>query len=520
MRVILAGPVPTPEKSWVAVKLVACLGASIAVLASCGLSPDDEALFEGLDGQTSSGTVAGLGSTNSTSVSAAGGAASSSAGTAGGSGGVAGQGSGGAGADGGVEGSGGSDSGGSDSGGSDSGGSDGMGGSPASGGTSGTGGVGGVGGVQVGSGGVGGSGGTEMTSGSGGAAGGAGEHAGGGAAGWHGSGGQSSCEELTFTPRATTAYVLVDRSSSMSEEGFWEPVRDALIASALALEDRVRFGLSAFTGQDGLTCPLELDSTDSVRLFNAEAMAELLDVLEPPDPLGVKGETPTARAVAAVRAALASEPRPGETYLLLITDGNPDFCDDGDADCAADALVYELQQASKLGIEARLFHLAGGAASPARLGNFARAGRGLAAVGSSAAIYTDCESEAEWLSLWSTLERTEGQALGAYRLSAPSGSYVTLDASDPIALEATFGSEVADLVSCHIDLAHGELDAEQVERVRLELGAAVLDFGVPDGWRLNNGSEIEITGAACAQYRSLDAPELRISVDCEGFDEP
>ena len=417
-------------------------------------------------------------------------------------------------------------------GGSSTGGAEATGGSPSSDGSMGTGGMEGTGGSGTGGSGTGGMEGTGGSgtggsgtggsgtggSGTGGATGGAGEGSGAEHAGGAAGSGQTGCGELSFTPRAATVYVLLDRSSSMSDEGFWEPVRDAVIGSALALQDRIRFGLSAFTGQMGLTCPLELDSTESVQLFNAEAMAQLLDALEPPDPLDTKGETPTSRAVAELREVLAPDAKEGETHLLLITDGNPDFCDDGEAACAADALVYELQQAASSGITTHLFHLAGGSATAARLGNFARAGRGLAAVGNPAAIYAACETEAEWSSLWSALGRAQGQALGTYRLLGPSGSYVTLDAGDPAALEASFASEVADLLSCHVDVTDGELDAEQLSSVVVELGSEILERDAPDGWHLKSSTEIELTGAACAKYRAPDAPPLRFTLDCEGLD--
>ncbi|HEY6723195.1 MAG TPA: hypothetical protein VI197_04160 [Polyangiaceae bacterium] len=346
--------------------------------------------------------------------------------------------------------------------------------------------------------GSGGGGGTEAFGGAGGALGGA--------------GGASSCG---FEQRPNTVYFALDRSSSMGDDDFWDPVKEGLLDTVAAMQGRMRFGFAAFTGQAGSTCPLDLTAATSVKLDNLAGITSVLDPLEPPDPEGVKGETPTAAAVAAVRAELALDPSPGDVYVLLITDGDPDFCDDAEPACPSDALVYELQSAYLEGIETRVFNIAGGAATAARLGTFARAGRGLSVRGNSPNIHNTCRTDATWAAKLSALGRGAGQSLGSYVMGAPAGSYVTLDPSDSAALSATLTNEAAALLSCFFDLEGGTLGEGEESAVSVELAGQPLAYGDADGWTLYQGTLLELTGEACATYRSAAAPTLRIDVECD-----
>jgi len=424
------------------------------------------------------------------------------------------------------------------------GGSGGAGGTSTSDGSGGTGGAmstGGVGGATS-TGGVGGSGGTSGTS-SGGASGGAGgtsssggsggttastggvgggtggaggaEPLGGAGGALGGAGGASSCG---FEQRPNTVYFALDRSSSMIDDDFWDPVKEGVLDTVAALQGRMRFGFAAFTGQVGLTCPLDFTPATKIDLGNLAGITSVLDPLEPPDPEGVKGETPTAAAIAALRAELALDPSPGEVYVLLITDGDPDFCNDAEAACPSDALVYELQTAYLDGIETRLFNIAGGGATAARLETFARAGRGLSVRGNSQNIYNTCLTDATWAGKLSALGRGAGDSLGSYAMGAPAGSYVTLDPGDATALSATLTDETAALLSCFFDLAGGTLGAGEESAVSVELAGEPLEYGARDGWTLYQGTLLELTGEACTRYRSAAAPTLRIQVECDALE--
>lgn len=499
------------------------LGAVVAL--NCGGSPDDSPLFDSMDstltgGATLGGPTAtnagGASTTTTSSVSSNGDAASTLSTTTSGAGGTLGQGG-----SAGVGGSNGGDAGattgtpgGSSAGGSSTGGSAGIGGSSATESTTATEGTTatqGTTGTTTTTGDVGS---TSSSSGGGSSGGAGGTDAEGGAAGAGGAGGVGGCG-LGFEARPNTVYFALDRSSSMIDENFWDPVKEGVLDSVAAMQDRMRFGFAAFTGQSGLTCPLDLTAAADIRLENLAGISAVLDPLEPPDPEGVKGETPTAAAIAAVREKLALDASPGKVYVLLITDGDPDFCDDRDAVCPSDALVYELQAAYLEGVETRVFNIAGGAATASRLEAFARAGRGLAVRGNSQNIYDSCLTDATWAARLSELGGGEGDSLGNYVGAAPAGSYVTLDPGDAAALSTTLADATATLLSCLFDLEGGPLAEGEEAAVSVELAGEPLSYGDADGWTLHSGSLLELTGEACKLYRSASAPELDISIDCD-----
>jgi hypothetical protein len=130
----------------------------------------------------------------------------------------------------------------------------------------------------------------------------------------------------------------------------WEAVLEALVGEqgfVRELEFRVRFGLTLFTGVQPAMCPA-LD-TVTPDLARADAIAEALDTVGPPSE-EEKLETPTSAALATVTEQLSELSGDAPRYILLISDATPDFCDDSLVDCARDAVVATVQQASDLGI--------------------------------------------------------------------------------------------------------------------------------------------------------------------------
>lgn len=142
-----------------------------------------------------------------------------------------------------------------------------------------------------------------------------------------------------------TVMVLVDASSSMWDNQFWEPLREAVLGAVQELESEVSFGFATFTGRAG-TCPLELNTVD-IGLDSYEDIAEFYNAIEHP---GVATEGPTAAALYTMSAALQSNLNDSRKAILLVTDGNPDFCDTGQTECRADVTVRVLQDAAAAGI--------------------------------------------------------------------------------------------------------------------------------------------------------------------------
>jgi len=204
-----------------------------------------------------------------------------------------------------------------------------------------------------------GTGGAVIPSGTGGAAGGG---SGGATTPSDGGAADRACQmaEYTFAPKLPTVYLLVDRSGSMfacvgatdaqappcadHAMSYWARLQTSMLAVVRALDSQVRFGFATFNGTAGGTCPDVKKVAPAVG--NSAAIAALYDGL-PFRGNSDKWETPTRRTLEMIGAELAAIPDPGDKYILLVTDGEPDYCGDGNLLCPPDAVVAELQALKK-----------------------------------------------------------------------------------------------------------------------------------------------------------------------------
>src|SRR5262249_40564737 len=73
---------------------------------------------------------------------------------------------------------------------------------------------------------------------------------------------------------------------------------------------------------------------------------------------GPKLETPTGMTMNQnAIPKLASVQEPGGKYIVFVTDGEPDRCDDGTPECARDDVVAAVQSAYSMGISTLVFGL-------------------------------------------------------------------------------------------------------------------------------------------------------------------
>jgi hypothetical protein len=85
-------------------------------------------------------------------------------------------------------------------------------------------------------------------------------------------------------------------------------------------------------------------------LNNSTTIAALYDSLPFPTATAAKLEGPASASLANAAAALAADPTPGGKYIVWPTDGQPDYCDDANALCARDSVIFHLQKARAAGI--------------------------------------------------------------------------------------------------------------------------------------------------------------------------
>ncbi len=240
----------------------------------------------------------------------------------------------------------------------------------------------------------------------------------------------------------------------------WNATRDALLRSdgpIAELGARVSVGLAFYSNvNDEPACP-ELATPEVVRGDVASIKAAYAAQK-------TRDHQPTAEAVAALSARLV-EAGGGPKYLVLVTNGFPDTCEDVDANGrpeAVDAAVGAIEAAFERGVTTFVVGMSRDRGDLERLQRFALAGQGLPPGAAGPAYF----------------------APGAERDLAP-------------ALERMAFGERA----CSFSLA-APLSDEAAAQSRAALDGEALGFGAPDGWRLAQGGRaIELVDGACERIK-------------------
>jgi Mg-chelatase subunit ChlD len=319
--------------------------------------------------------------------------------------------------------------------------------------------------------------------GSGGSAGSAGSDVGGFASG---SGGATtgSCqhEDIVFKQQTPTVLLLVDRSGSMFDNGSWEPLKTAALAVVKGTQDKVRYGLLTFTGIAPAQCPLTTETDIALNNYDVIQAAYEAASMKP----GQKLETPTAMTIHTKAIPMLSNVMdPGGKYIVFVTDGEPDRCDDGIAECARDDVVGAVQDARKQGITTLVFGL-GPATYKQHLQDVANAGAG-----------EPVQSPGD-TALYACFGGDWKNAKGAYSATGGAAKYYTPDPSDEAALETQLSLAIDGAKSCTFDL-QGKI---QVDLANASEGKVLID-GVPipyddmNGWHMLDATTLTLSGAAC-----------------------
>ncbi len=434
------------------------------------------------------------------------------------------------------------------------GGSTGSGGLPATGGSPGSGGI-------VGNGGSVGTGGTPATGGSPGTG---GAHATGGSPGTGGStsvsdaGTDAACQtaDYKFVPQIPTVYLLVDRSGSMfnclsSSDQFcanmmdtsWYMLKTAIESVIVQLDSQVRFGFTTIWGTnpaDSGMCPsLQGMLTNNVppALNNAGTIAATYDGLPfPPTSTqpGVKFESPASESIGNVAAALVKDTDPGPKYIIFLTDGQPDYCDDSLALCAIDSVVYHLQVAQMagintvvFGIQTKNFDLPAGT-----LQAFANAGAGeptLAPLSSGLdinAFYDQCfnGNVAGWIADLnaSGKAKTRGTSLGTYSTTTmgPTKPFQPM-ASDESMLVSQLSAALAGVKSCSFDLSdvNGKsikVDTTKLAKASVKVEGTTVPQDATNGWSIDasSSSTLLLNGNSCTTWQMPNNNDISFAFPC------
>ena len=359
--------------------------------------------------------------------------------------------------------------------------------------------------------------------------------------------------ERRFEPNIPSVYLVVDRSGTMFDPivnnvSAWSALRGGVLQVMRELESNVSFGFAAFSGaalpavNGALQCNLEVPSVPPA-LNNYASIAALYEPLERPASPEQR-ETPTVLALAEIAEQLKADPGTGDKYILFVTDGEPDYCDNGNPICPPDSVVGLLQELAS-GVDASgvaqppIKTLVFGITSPTAsiredvLQAFANAGAGLPVLGLSQNanqapdpnfVYDQCSGVPGWAADFATTGKPamRGQTIGEYVYDATLAGNAAVyrpDPTDQAALTDQIRTALAAVKSCTFDL--GE-DGVQVDLARQDLGerARVIINGTPvpfdpaNGWSMESETTVTLAGAACDTWRD---PTVETSIQ---FDFP
>lgn len=290
--------------------------------------------------------------------------------------------------------------------------------------------------------------------------------------------------DVPFDAVTPSVLLLVDQSGSMNDAfgngTRWSVLYDALMnrmnGVVYTLRAEVRFGLMLYTSDDGFAggaCPM-LEEVP-LRLGNYVRIQNVYGSAVPAD----GGDTPTAEAIEAATTALTGFTEPGPKYVLLVTDGLPDNCEDADAHNAQSQAMSVAAAAAAASAGITLIpmglsdDIATQGAGPGHLQDLANAGAGM----------------------------TRGNAK----------YYVASD--DPDELAQQFQQIIGNVRTCLFDLT-GTVDPDQAHLGRVVLDGQPLDLDDPNGWTLKTPRQIEVLGDACDQIQS-SASRLTVTFPCD-----
>jgi hypothetical protein len=328
-------------------------------------------------------------------------------------------------------------------------------------------------------------------------------------------------KELNFVPKTPTVFVLVDRSGSMFEGANppWVPLKTGALQVIQELQASVAFGWGAFTGQAGVTCPDFQSVPPALNNYTA-----INAVYGPMGATGYKSETPVGEALPLVQQALSQSPATGDQYILFVTDGEPDFCDDGDSNCPIDDVVYHLQGLAAKGIQTILFGLQNGSVPPATLQAFANAGAAQPVAAPFASngtpesvmqVYYDCANWPGWKAEATAAGQTGMNLLGTYSATGGTAKYYQPDPTDQDALTAQLRSVLSGIKSCTFDLSDFTVDTTQLSEASVTVEGQVVPLDMTNGWRMDSSSELELVGDACTNWKLPTNTKIDFNFPCD-----
>jgi hypothetical protein len=347
----------------------------------------------------------------------------------------------------------------------------------------------------------------------------------GGSTGSGASAGACQAGGVEFVPKIPTVLMMVDRSGTMfNQQGDnpWTTLRDGVLPVVQQLDAQVRFGFIAITGEMSGMCPM-IDEVAPADNGYAAVAAKYMSLTRP-----AVGESPGMLGLQRAHELLKADTTEGEKYVLFVTDGEQDYCGNGNPLCPTDSVVYWLQKLKTDGVHTFIFglpaNISGSIPYDVTLQAFANAGAGeptLPALGTGMTIqqiYDQCfyggdMNAAGWKTEFATAAKVddvatvdidESKTLGNYSATGGTAKVFKPDPTDQAALTEQFRAVLAGVKSCTFDLG-GDIKVVQdllsEAHVYVEGQEVPLDLTKTNGWHMPTPTQIELVGEACANWR-------------------
>jgi hypothetical protein len=322
-------------------------------------------------------------------------------------------------------------------------------------------------------------------------------------------GGVCACVDQTLLTNAPNLYFVLDRSGSMNDNNKWTTIQGVLKDLVTRVGPRARFGAAVFPGALGTdACAAGVpifppSSVAAVRPGDATG-ATALAFLTALGPIGAAGGTPTAATLRALAPELAM--LPGQTYVILATDGGPNC--NGAAACSVDQCQPNIEGAPgcPAGGPTNCCNdpQYGGALSCLDAQPTLQAVQALAGVGIPVYVVGVPGSQP-----YAQLLDQLAVAGGTARVGTP--QYYAVDTAAQSAFQGALSKVVAKITAtCTLKLDAVPANASLVN-VFFD-GQVVPQLG-PDGWTLS-GATVTLQGASCQRVLSGDVIDVRIVAGC------
>jgi hypothetical protein len=354
-----------------------------------------------------------------------------------------------------------------------------------------------------------------------------------------------------FSCQGTASGVCTDQTNTS-----WTKLKGAIesVIASPGLDSQVRFGFTTIYGTNpnsGGSCPVlgakaaNLQNNIAPALNNAATITAAYNAIQFPDPNGSstpgqKLESPASEAIAAAADALESDTTTtGKKFIIFITDGQEDYCDDSIDICSSDSTVWRLQTAYAAGIQTIVFGLQTAAynLAPGVLQAFANAGAGeptvapLHASGQITDFFYQCNGTPPYNGsggLWSmdmmTAGRTlaAGNTLGMYSSTAGPTTPYQPDATNSSQLVTQLTTALSGVKSCTFDLSDVNGTSIKVNLNKLDRASITID-GNPilldttntNGWDMTSMTELQLYGAACTAWQAPTQTTIDFNFPCD-----